>query len=32
MIEQPGVVRFLWAEDMTAKDIRKEMLPMYGEH
>ena len=27
MIEQRGVVRFLWA-----KDIHKEMLPMYGEH
>ena len=31
-IEQRGVVRFLWAKDMAAKDIRKEMLPMYGEH
>ena len=32
MIEQRGVVRFLWAKDMAAKDIHKEMLPMYGEH
>ena len=31
-IEQRGAVRFLWAEDMAAKDIHKEMLPMYGEH
>ena len=31
MIEQRGVVRFLWARDMAAKDIHKEMLPMYGE-
>jgi len=23
---------FLWAKDMTAKDIHKEMLPMYDEH
>jgi len=29
---QRGVVRFLWAKDMAAKDIHKEMLPMYGEH
>jgi hypothetical protein len=32
MIEQRGVVRFLWAKGMAAKDIYKEMLPMYGEH
>jgi hypothetical protein len=32
MMEQCGVVRFLWAKDMAAKDIHKEMLPMYGEH
>jgi hypothetical protein len=32
MIEQRGVVRFLWAKDMAAKDIQKEMLPMYSEH
>jgi len=25
-------VRFLWAKKMKAKDIHKEMLPMYGEH
>ena len=31
-IEQRGVVRFLWAKNMEAKDIHKEMLPMYGEH
>jgi len=23
---------FLWAKKMEAKDIHKEMLPMYGEH
>jgi hypothetical protein len=23
---------FVWAKDMAAKDIHKEMLPMYGEH
>ena len=31
-IEQRGVVRFLWTKDMAAKDIHKEMLPMYGKH
>ena len=31
-IEQRGVVRFLWAKNIEAKDIHKEMLPMYGEH
>ena len=31
-MEQRGVVRFLWAKNMEAKDIHKEMLPMYGEH
>jgi len=31
-IEQRGALRFLWAKDMAAKDIHKEMLPMYGEH
>ena len=30
-IEQRGIVRFLWAKNMEAKDIHKEMLPMYGE-
>jgi hypothetical protein len=30
-IQQRGV-RFLWAKNMEAKDIHKEMLPMYGEH
>ena len=32
VIEQRGVVWFLWEKDMAAKDIYKEMLPMYGEH
>jgi hypothetical protein len=32
MIGQRGVVRFLWEKDMAAKDIHKEMLPVYGEH
>ena len=31
-IEQRGVVRFLWAKGVAAKDIQKEMLPRYGEH
>ena len=31
-IEQRGIVHFLWAKNMEAKDINKEMLPMYGEH
>jgi len=31
-IEQRGAVLFLWAKVMAAKDIHKEMLPMYGEH
>ena len=31
-IEQRGVVCFLWAKNMEAKDIHKEMMPMYGEH
>jgi hypothetical protein len=26
--EQRGVVRFLWAKNMDAKDIHKEMLPI----
>jgi hypothetical protein len=30
--EQRGVVRFLWPKGMAAKDIHKEMLPVYGEH
>ena len=25
-------MRFLWAKNMEAKDILKEMLPMYGEN
>jgi len=32
MIEQRGGVWFLWGKDMAAKDIHKEMMPMYGEH
>ena len=32
MIEQRGVVWFLWAKDMAAKDIHKKMLSMYSEH
>ena len=31
-IEQRGTVRFLLEKVMAAKDIHKEMLPMYGEH
>jgi hypothetical protein len=36
-IEQRGVVRFLWAKNMEAKDIHKGMLPiwaafLYGQH
>jgi hypothetical protein len=30
-VERRGVW-FLWTKDMAAKDIHKEMLPMYGEH
>jgi transposase len=30
--EQRGVVRFLWAKGMAAKDIHKEMLPLYSEY
>jgi hypothetical protein len=29
--EQYSAVRFLWAKELTAKDIRKEMFPVYGE-
>ena len=32
MTEQCGIVQFLWAKDMTARDIHKEMLPMCTEH
>jgi hypothetical protein len=29
--EQPSVVRFiLWAEGLNAKDMNKEMFPVYG--
>jgi len=31
-IEQCSIVRFLWAKDMAAKDIHKEMLPIYSQH
>jgi hypothetical protein len=31
-IEQRDVVRFFFLFNMEAKDIHKEMLPMYGEH
>jgi hypothetical protein len=31
MIEQRGVVRFLWAKNLdAAKDIHKEMLPIWA--
>jgi hypothetical protein len=29
-IEQRGVLRFLWAKNMEAKDIHKEMLPIWA--
>jgi hypothetical protein len=32
MIAQRGIVRFLWVKDMATKDIRREILTMYGEH
>jgi hypothetical protein len=28
--EQRSVVRFLWAKELSGKDIRKEMFPVYG--
>jgi hypothetical protein len=28
--EQNSVVRFLWAKGLNAKDIHKEMFPVYG--
>jgi hypothetical protein len=28
--EQRSVVRFLWAKEFNAKDIHKEMFPVYG--
>jgi hypothetical protein len=28
--EQRSVVRFLWAKGLRAKDIHKEMFPVYG--
>jgi hypothetical protein len=28
--EQGSVVSFLWAKGFNAKDIRKEMFPVYG--
>jgi hypothetical protein len=30
-IEQRGVVRFLWSKNMEAKDIHKEMLPIWAD-
>jgi hypothetical protein len=30
-IEQRGFVRFLWAKNMEAKDIHKEMLPILAK-
>jgi hypothetical protein len=29
--DQRSVVRFLWAKGLNAKDIHKEMFPVYGE-
>src|SRR5215475_2277407 len=29
-IEQCGIVRFLWVKNMEAKDIHKEMLPIWA--
>jgi hypothetical protein len=29
-IEQLGVVRFLWAKNIEANDIHKEMLPIWA--
>jgi len=31
-IEQRGIVGFFVEKYVAAKDIHKEMLPMYGEH
>jgi hypothetical protein len=28
--EQRSVARFLWAKGLNAKDIHKEMFPVYG--
>jgi hypothetical protein len=28
--EQRSVVHFLWTEELSAKDIHKEMFPVYG--
>jgi hypothetical protein len=28
--EQRSVVRFLWVKGLNAKDIHKEMFPVYG--
>jgi hypothetical protein len=28
--ERSSVVRFLWAKGLNAKDIHKEMFPLYG--
>jgi hypothetical protein len=29
--EKRSLVRFLWAKGLNAKDIHKEMFPVYGE-
>jgi hypothetical protein len=29
--EQRSVVCFLWAKELNAKDVHKEMSPVYGE-
>jgi hypothetical protein len=29
-VEQPSLVRFLWAKWLNAKDIHKEVFPVYG--
>ena len=31
-IEQRCFVQFMWTKGTAAKDVNKEMLPMYGEH
>jgi hypothetical protein len=28
--EQPSFVRFLWTKEPNAKDVHKEMFPLYG--
>jgi hypothetical protein len=31
MVEQRGVVHFLWVKNMEAKDFHKEMLPIWAK-